>query len=124
MDITPACDHSNKKVLWRRFVVVCKVPVEYIHCLWRVNGSNNERIENELKGDYLRLSPRFVLGDDEFVLVFNANLQGAITEPSKGSDWKDMLGGKKGRIKEQLLSDVMGWLGRHVTRGGYIELRT
>jgi len=123
MDVTPPCDHSNKKVQWRRFIVVCKVPVELLHYLWQINRGKKERIEGKLKGDHLRLSPQLSLGGNGFVLVFNANLQGAIPEPANSSDWETILGERKGRIREQLLSDLMGWLGSHITRGGYVELR-
>lgn len=120
MDVTPPCDHANKKVLWRRFVVTCRVPAKHIDCLWRVNLETKQRINGQLKGDHLRISPRFSVNGEEFVLAFNANLQCAVPEPKS---WETVFGEKKGRIREQFLSDLMGWLGRHITRGGYVELR-
>ena len=122
MDVTPPCDHAEKKVEWRPFIVVCKVPIKYLHYLWRVDKESSTRVEDSLKGKQLRLSPSFAIDDDEFILVFNANQRTAIPEPANQTDWETLLGTRRGRIREQLLSVLTGWLGGHVTRGGYVTL--
>lgn len=119
MDIVPPCDHSQKKIRWRRFMIVCKVPVEYAELIDAVDHKNNKRLGRPAEN--LWKSPMFSHGGQEFILVFNANLQATVIEPDQ-NDWSQVLGERKFRIREQLLRDVMGWMGRHITRSGHVAL--
>ncbi len=118
LDITPPCDHSNNKVIWRRFVVCCHVPVKHKEHLYRIDRKKKKRITGELKGDYVFLSPELSNGDDEFVLAVNANMQVSIPEKQVA----DNLGKGVGRIREQLFMEIMRWLAAHGTRGGLVTL--
>lgn len=123
MDITPPCDHSNKKITWRRFMMICKIPVKHINCLW-VLTRNEQGVINrqpEKTSDNLKISPPIHLDGEDWVLVFNANLQGGIAEPSD-SNWTNIFGETKLRVREQLLRDIMGWMGRHITRSGIVSM--
>lgn len=119
MDITPPCDHSNKKVDWRRFMTVCKVPFQHVECLWLIDRRQGERVPGKLKGEFLKMSPKFKNNGEEFVLVFNANLMGGIAEQS---DWSSLLGDSVLRVREQLLRDIIGWMGGHITRNGIVAV--
>ena len=117
MDITPPCDHAQKKSVWRRFVVVCRVPLEHIEHAWAVDFRTNEKQVGKPKGEYLRISPEFEDPGGAFVLMVNANLQLTLPEEQLGN-----LGSARYRMRESMLADWMGWLGRHITRLGYVWL--
>ena len=119
MDVTPPCDHAQRKSVWRRFVVACRVPIEHIDHAWAVDFTTDENQVGKLKGDYLRASPEFMDDDGGFVLMVNANLQLSLPE-----DQLEKLGRAKYRVKEAMLADWMGWLGRHITRLGHVWLST
>ncbi len=119
MEITPPCDHAQKKSVWRRFAVVCLLPCEYIEHAWNVDFTKDQNQVGRLKGEYLRVSPEFMDEEGGFVLLVNANLQLALPE-----DQLDNLGKAKYRVKDAMLADWMGWLGRHATRLGHVWLST
>ena len=119
LDVTPPCDHAQRKSVWRRFVVACRVPVEHIDHAWAVDFNTDENQVGKLKGEHLRASPEFMENDGGFVLVVNANLQLTLPE-----DQLEKLGRAKYRAREAMLADWMGWLGRHITRLGHVWLST
>ncbi|MFK5893194.1 MAG: hypothetical protein QM504_08245 [Pseudomonadota bacterium] len=122
MDITPPCDHSNKKAVLRKFVTVLKVPVEY-------SNKKNKLGKYLADGPYLKLSPEFIdayfdiLSEESdinegFFFIVNARLIFSIKED-------EIVGVKryyKGRIKEKFLNDLSGWIGRHMSRAGYSSI--
>ena len=118
-DSTPPCDHAQKKDTWHRYTLVCRVPMDNIAHAWAVDYSNDENITGKLKGDFMRMSPEFVDSSGSFVLLINANLQ--MTLPQENLE---QLGLPKYRVREEMLADLMGWLGRHVTRLGHTYLTT
>ncbi len=113
LDITPPCDHSQKKISWRRFAFVCKVPLSVIDGM-----SNNQK--NNLKRDYMKTSPEFRIDGQDWVFLINANLQISICD----NYVSQRLGKAGGRIKEQYMADILGWIGRHITRLGHVSLST
>lgn len=119
MDIIPPCDHSQKKTQWRRFMAVCRIPLKHAELINAVDHKENKRMDRYAEN--LWKSPVFSSDGQEFVLAFNANLQGTIVEPSR-NDWSKVLGERKFRIREQMLRDVIGWMGRHITRSGHVAL--
>ncbi|MCU7937490.1 MAG: hypothetical protein KZQ99_21975 [Candidatus Thiodiazotropha sp. (ex Dulcina madagascariensis)] len=112
LDVTPPCDHSQKKIVWRRFALACMVPLEGL--------SNN--LKNTLgKKEYLKVTPEFQNDDGNgFIFTINANLQISLCDDAI----PECLGAANGRFKEQLMADILGWLGRHVTRLGHVALST
>jgi hypothetical protein len=112
VDVTPPCDHSQRKVTWRRFVVAAKVPLSVL--------SNSLR--NKLKNKkYINITPEFIEDDGAaFLYIINANLLITLRE----SDVAQYLGSPTVRLKDQILSDYLGWFGRHITRLGHVWLPT
>lgn len=122
LDITPPCDHAKRaqgKIGWRRFVVVCQVPVEDVEHLWRTDKDNGEKLKDKPNGDHIQLTPAFVDNDGHgFVLAINANLWTSIPDHLV----EQKLGEPSGRMREQWMANTMGWLGRHITRQGIVSL--
>ncbi len=119
MDVTPPCDHAQRKAVWRRFVVTCRVPIDHIEHVWAVDFKTDANQVGRLKGEYLKVSPEFMDDAGGFVLLVNANLQLTLPE-----DHLEKLGQPKYRVREAMLADWMGWLGRHATRLGHVWLST
>ncbi len=119
LDVTPPCDHAQRKSVWRRFVVACRVPIEHIVHAWAVDFRTDENQAGKLKGENLRVSPEFMDNEGGFVLLVNANLQLTLPE-----EQLERLGKAKYRAREAMLADWMGWLGRHITRLGHVWLST
>lgn len=119
LDVTPPCDHAQRKSVWRRFVVACRVPIEHIVHVWAVDFRTDENQAGKLKGEYLRVSPEFMDNEGGFVLLVNANLQLTLPE-----EQLEKLGKAKYRAREAMLADWMGWLGRHISRLGHVWLST
>lgn len=119
LDVTPPCDHAQRKLVWRRFVVACRVPVEHIDHVWAVDFNTDENQVGKLKGEYLKCSPEFMDNDGGFVILVNANLQLPLPE-----DQLEKLGRAKYRVREAMLADWLGWIGRHITRLGHVWLST
>lgn len=112
IDFSPPCDHSQQKIRWRRFVVAAKVPVSVL--------SNSLR--NKLKNkEYIRITPEFTEDSGSaYLIILNANLQVTLRD----SEIQQHLGEPVARLKEQILSDYLGWFGRHITRLGHVWLST
>lgn len=125
MDVTPSCDHAQAKAendnYWRRFVVLCRIPTEHQHHMWRVSknpDTGEERREpNRLHAEHLYATPCFSDGSSKFLFVVNANLLISITK----QDLKK-LPEPSSRVREQLFNHILSWLGRHITRQGIVSL--
>lgn len=127
MDITPSCDHAQAKAgnenYWRRFVVLCRIPVEHQHHLWRL--SNKSGTEEEIRepgrmhAEHLYVTPCFSDESSQFLFVVNANL--LISVPKSDLE---KLPKPSCRIREQLFNHILSWLGRHITRQGIVSLNS
>ena len=128
MDVTPACDHANNKAFWRKFLVGLKVPDKSKKHFY--TGGK------KLAGDYLKETPIFIDEKSQYRFIFNSKL--ILPMADKGeyisvrSDEVEVAEEHtpdvdrlqlKGRIREQLLQEVLAWFGGMVTRPGIVSLR-
>jgi hypothetical protein len=107
-DATPSCDHSQNKVPWRRFIgglLVAKEHATLVHPSAKTGDGSN-----------LRRMPEFRLGETAYLLVLNSHLTFSITN---NLATLKLLGDPRFQIREQLMSDVLGWAGRQASRLGY-----
>ncbi len=110
IDVSPPCDHSQEKLVWRRFVVAVRVPVDVL---------SKKRRDKLRKREYLKLSPEFIEdNNDPYLFIINANLHITLCD----SNVREYLGDPVARLKEEIISDYLGWLGRHTTRLGHVSL--
>jgi len=119
VDITPPCDHAQKKVIWRTFVLTAKVPLDCLSYLWRWPDDQEIAEEGRVWADYLWISPEFKLDEDIFVLLFNSRMMFTINNDNTALE---LLGIPNGRIREVLLADLLGWIGRQISRIGHVAL--
>lgn len=123
MDITPPCDHAQKKSddenYWRRFMLVCHVPLAHRRYLWRITKNNGveTREEGKLAGDHLYMTPSLPDETGGHLLIANANM--IVSVPK--SDLKK-LPEPSFRIREQLFNHILSWVGRHISRQGIVSL--
>ncbi len=116
-DITPPCDHAQDKTAWRKYVVATKIPIEYLSSCYIYNKELKQRNIGHLCGDYLWMTPEFEKEEDGlFAIVFNARF--IISLPK--AELKDQQ--PLFRIRQPLLSDMIGWLTRQSSRLGHIAL--
>ncbi|HEX04222.1 MAG TPA: hypothetical protein ENH10_03575 [Bacteroidetes bacterium] len=108
LDIIPPCDHSQKKIRWRRFAFTCMVPL--------ANMSENRK--KTLRRGHLKITPEFRINDQDFLFLINANLQISLCD----MDISKFLGDASGRINGQLMADILSWIGQHITRLGHVYL--
>lgn len=118
LDVTPPCDHANAKLPWIRFLLACRVPVQRLDHLWGINPISKEKEPNRLKGMHLHMTPQLKDDNGDFVIVVNANLWVSIAREQVPA----ALGRPVGRVREQLMGDMSGWIGRHVTRQGHTSI--
>jgi len=123
IDITPPCDHAQKKSdnenYWRRFMLVCRVPLAYSQYLWLITkkDGNETREEGRLAGDHLYKTPYLSDETGGYVLVANANMI-----VSMGKSDTEKLPKPTFRIREQLFNHLLSWVGRHISRQGIVSL--
>lgn len=106
IDITPPCDHAQNKAVWKTFMVGLKVPDA--NKQWLSQGG-------KLKGGNIFSLPDFKDVDGSFSYYFNSKLVSAVidNETELGK-----LGVSTGRLREQMLREIMNWLGAQITRPG------
>ena len=68
----------------------------------------------------MKTSPEFRIDGQDWVFLINANLQISLCD----NDVSQCLGKAGGRIKEQYMADILGWIGQHITRLGHVSLLT
>lgn len=119
LDVTPPCDHAQENAPWRRHVIACRVAADSLHLICGKKPPLKERDSPRPKSLNLWMTPEMADAAGDFVLVLDANLW--ITIPEKSI--LAALGHPSYRLRDQLMSDVIGWLGRHITRRGHVALR-
>lgn len=118
VEITPPCDYSQKKIVWHRYVVGALVPYNFVY-LTRV--FNREKKEREIRlPDFRWESPEFQIKEDPpFRIVFNSRL--LVSIPPKQA-FQKTVGNRLFRIRQPLLSDMIGWLSRQSSRQGHLSV--
>jgi len=109
LDITPPCDHAQRKAGWRRYIVGLKVNDECQKHFFN---------DNKLANDALRSTPLFSSTNEKFLLIFNSRLICSIPDQTK--KFKNIPA--IGRLKEQLLKDIVNWNGSMSTRPGIVRI--
>lgn len=131
MEITPPCDHSQRKALWRRFIVGAKLPESCWTHLWdreskQEDSADKQQIilEGRVSSQNLWVSPPMrPIGDKEsFRLVLNSRMVASIPENTSNLD-QHFESRRSGRIREQMFADILGWFGRQATRTGHLSLQ-
>lgn len=128
LDITPACDHANNKAFWRKFLVGVKADSDLKH--FHTKGS-------KLAGDYLKDSPIFSSADKSWRFIFNSRL--VVSLPDRNEYISERVDENSrdretympevsklvaiGRIRDQLLQEMMTWYGVMATRPGIVSLK-
>lgn len=124
IDITPACDHANKKAFWRRFLVGIKVKIE---------GKNHFTQKGKLPFDNLKETPTFEDSYGKFSYIFNSKL--AVSLSDKNEYQSERNGSYQnsfspdvsklehiGRVRNELLQEIQFWYGRMASRPGIVSL--
>lgn len=128
VDITPPCDHANKKSEWNKYIVGLKLnddDEQYCRFIkrWRVDSTKMEDRDmgGKLLNDSLIFLPKFLDGTSESRVVLNSKLTFSIPYSSVNSilQQKQIF-----RVRENLLSDIRSWFIRQTTRPGIVELRS
>lgn len=119
VDITPPCDHAQNKVVWRAYVVAAKLPLDCQSYIWRWPENQQAPEKGRLWADYLWMSPEFKVEENMFSLLFNSRM---IFTIDKQPAVLERLGNAEGRIREILLADLLGWIGRQISRVGHVAL--
>lgn len=110
LDITPPCDHDLRKAYWRRYIIGIKVLKE--------NALNLYKDDGKLSHDALYITPEFKLDDESFVLLFNSRLIHSFVDKDRMYKRFTCLG----RLREQILHDIVNWYGRMATRPGVVTV--
>ncbi|MFP6849436.1 MAG: hypothetical protein VCA57_12090 [Pseudomonas sp.] len=120
LDLTPPCDHAQNKSPWNKYIIGLLVPeanINYCRAPDRINGGRT----NKLLGDYLLCLPEMMNQEGgKYFLVLNSKLIFSIDKTKANNVLKEHY---KGRLREQILSDITSWLIRQSTRPGIVELR-
>jgi hypothetical protein len=120
VEITPPCDYSQKKFVWHRYVVGALVPhdlVDLTRVMKRVG--KREKRENRLP-DFRWESSEFQIKDESpFRIIFNSRL--IVSIPPK-KEFQKKVGERLFRIRQPLLSDMIGWLSRQSSRQGHVSV--
>jgi CheY-like chemotaxis protein len=112
MDTTPPCDHAQDKAVWRTFIVGVKVPDDY-RKFYYADKNNEKKI-----GEFIFSSPRMMDETGCFEFFFNSKLI-LMLQDEKGVI--KQLGESMGRVREQLLRDILSWLSRQISRPGIVS---
>lgn len=123
MDITPPCDHAQRKSVWRRYIVGAKILENHWTHVWE-KDEKKEPIEGRC-GQNLWVSPPMKpLGkSDSFRLIFNSRLIVSIQDNADSSGRLKSSSKVVGRLRERIFTDILGWFGRQATRTGHLSLK-
>jgi hypothetical protein len=117
VEITPPCDYAQDKHVWNRFILAALVPSGLIEYIWIYDKDFGGRLRNKFP-EYLWRSPEFVLNDQPCHLIFNSRL--ILSLPKKKI--KNKIGERIFRVRQPLMSDMIGWLARQSSRMGHVAL--
>lgn len=118
VEITPPCDYSQKKFVWHRYVVGALVPHDFVDLTRVLNREKQDR-ESRLP-DFCWESPEFQIKEDPpFRIIFNSRL--IVSIPPK-PEFQEKVGKRRFRIRQPLLSDMIGWLSRQSSRQGHVTV--
>jgi CheY-like chemotaxis protein len=106
MDVTPTCDHSINDIVWRRMVGGVLIPQD----------SRNLCDANSNGAGRLMSLPVVSLKGENVFLVLNAQFH--VSVPNGIANLRG-LQPPEFLLKEQIYSDVLGWIGRQVSRQGH-----
>lgn len=109
LDITPPCDHANRKAGWRRYIVGLRINGIYQGCFYD---------KNRLANNALSSTPLFSSANEQFLLIFNSRLICSIPDQVRKFTNISIIG----RVKEQLLRDIVNWSGSMATRSGIVSI--
>ncbi|ARD20698.1 hypothetical protein [Shewanella japonica] len=125
MDITPSCDHAQKKAFWRRYLVGIRVVEEH---------QTHFYAKQKLPTDNLKDTPVFEVDGKKFRFIFNSKLVVSLVEKneyysSRGEGVQGEISYTPdsdklipiGRIRDELLKDIQAWYGRMATRPGIVS---
>ncbi|WP_321389267.1 hypothetical protein [uncultured Desulfuromusa sp.] len=122
VEITPPCDHAQNKFVWNRFIVAAQIPSKLIQFCWIANNDTSEegkprkRFGDKLP-DYLWKSPEVADKDGSpFYILYNSRLVISF-DYAPG-----IIGDRQFRIRQPLLSDMVGWLARQNSRIGHLAV--
>lgn len=118
IDITPPCDHSQKKSQWRKFITGIEVIIPKAEL--STKGKEKRFLDLQTMGNKWR-SPCFMedtdLNNVKFIYV---DLRLVMSVPDN-EQFLDHLSFKYS-IKEQLLRDMVGAISNHMSRPGIVDL--
>ena len=118
VEVTPPCDYSQKKFVWHRYVAAAIVQEKLVH-LTRVLTRKTKKREGRWP-EFCWVSPEFQIKEDPpFRIIFNSRLMVSI--PPK-SEFQEKVGKRLFRIRQPLLSDMIGWLSRQASRQGHVSV--
>jgi len=121
VEITPPCDYSQRKKVWNRYIVAAKIPCKFVKFTWVYNRKRDSR-EKGRQPDYLWSTPEFQESTpDRYVIIFNSRL---ILSMPQEKEFLEKLGKRLFRIRQPLLSDMIGWLARQASRIGHVSVKS
>ncbi len=130
MDVTAPCDHANDKAIWRRFITGIMVNdsgLDYFYLGKRKAGKSRR-----MAGDYLKGTPVFEIDGEDTIFIFNSILTASISRNNKYSkrlsesddvscNFESLQ--SVGRLRDQILNEIVHWYGNMATRPGIVSLR-
>jgi hypothetical protein len=119
IEITPPCDFAQNKFDWHRYIIAAIIP-EKLMSLSYIMKRNRKSREGGKSPDYRWNSPEFQNKDNSsFRIIFNSRL---ILSVPREEEFKGKFGEHLFRIRQPLLSDMIGWFARQSSRQGHVSL--
>ena len=119
IEITPPCDFAQNKFDWNRYIVAALIPEKLISLTYILKRKGKSREEGK-SPDFRWNSPEFQFNNDSpFRVVFNSRF--ILSVPCK-NNFQSKFGERLFRIRQPLLSDMIGWLARQSSRQGHVSL--
>lgn len=117
IDITPPCDHAQRKAQWRKFLVGIEVTIPKAELS---SKTKEKRWLDLLTSGSKWRGPCFMDEDNAHVKFIYADLRLVMSVPDD-NHFLDHLSYKY-TIKEQLLRDLIGSVSSHMSRPGIVDL--
>ncbi|HID9392964.1 TPA: hypothetical protein ACXIY6_001199 [Serratia marcescens] len=113
IEISPDCDHANKKIKMHRFILTALVPTELFtdECWVAINKSQHEGVFKEIPD---------ILYKDKKYKVF-LSFKYIISIPSLDEN-KSMFGLEALRLKDDILIKIRTEMARYISRPGYTAI--